>query len=315
MMHNLAFLLFLLALAPAASPQPPPLEVKITSSKDGAQQPALFYAPSADKGVRVPLLVFHHSWSPDYTSAGGWDEVLDESRRRGWVVIVPNFRGVNDHPEACGSDLAVQDVVDSVNYAKERAAIDEKRIYLLGSSGGGHMALLMAARAPRLWAAVSAWVPITNLAAWYEFSKTSSSQYYKMMDQCFGGPPGTPERDAEYRRRSPLFFLSQAARLRISIDSGINDGHGTNAVPLRNSLEAFNALAKANGLPAKALSAADIDSMTRDARIPASLAAEKEDDPARKQKILFRRKAGPVMLTIFDGGHSVDVPTGIRYFE
>src|SRR5882724_8315779 len=86
------------------------LKSKITSSKDASQQPALFYAPPGQQ--RTPLLVFLHSWSTDYKTAGGWDEVLDESRRRGWVVIVPNFRGMNDHPEACGSDLAVQDVID-----------------------------------------------------------------------------------------------------------------------------------------------------------------------------------------------------------
>jgi hypothetical protein len=159
-------------------------------------------------------------------------------------------------------------------------------------------------------------VPITNLATWYEFSKSTGSQYYNMMDQCLGGPPGaSPERDREYRRRSSIFFLSQAKGLRISIDSGVNDGHGRNAVPLRNSLEAFNALAAANGFAGKALSEADVESMTKEARIPEHLAAEKQDDPARQQKILFRRTAGPVTLTIFDGGHSADIRTGIRYFE
>jgi acetyl esterase/lipase len=209
----------------------------------------------------------------------------------------------------------VQDVLDSVDYARKHAAVDPKRIYLLGSSGGGYMALLMATRAPKLWAAVSAWVPIANLTTWHEFSKSKGSQYHKMMDACFGGPPGAPERDREYRRRSPLFFLSQARKLRIYIDAGVNDGHGNNSVPLRNSLDAFNALAKANGLPRKALSQQDVETMTNEAKIPAHLLAETQVDPKRKEKILFRRAAGPVTLTIFDGGHSFDALTGIRYFE
>lgn len=128
------------------------------------------------------------------------------------------------------------------------------------------------------------------------------------------GPPGTPERDEEYRRRSPL-FLSEAKQLRISIDAGVNDGHGKNAVPLRHSLQAFNVLAKANGFPDKGLSEDEIQLMTKEARIPSYLAKQKEDDPARKERILFRRTAGPMKITIFDGGHSVDIRTGIRYFE
>ena len=309
--------------APVLKSQPAPedrtREVAIASSKDGAPQPALMYIPpgaaASEQGPRVPLLVFLHSWSTTYKTVGGLEDTVAEAKRRGWILIDPDFRGVNDHPDACASDLAVQDVLDSVAFAQKEARVDERRIYLLGGSGGGHMGLMMAARAPKLWTAVSVWVPISNLATWYQFSKSTNSQYYRMMDQVFGGPPDTPERDREYRHRSPLFILSEAKGVRLFIDTGVNDGHGRNSVPLRQSLEAFNVLAKANGQPDKTLAEGDIELMTREARIPAYLAREKDDDPARKQKILFRRAAGSATLTIYDGGHSVDVATGVRYFE
>lgn len=301
------------------SPAEPAAEIRIKSSKDGTQQPALFYIPpgaaATDRGSRVPLLVFLHSWSNDYKTTTGVAEALGECRRRGWAFLSPDFRGVNDHPEACASDLAVEDVLDSVNYAKQQARLDEKRIYLLGSSGGGHMALVMAERAPQVWAAVSIWVPIVDLAAWYQFSKATGSQYYPMMEKCCGGPPGTPETDAQYRQRSSLASLSNAKGIRIAIDSGIRDGHAGAAVPLSQSLLAFNALARANGYPGKVLSAEDIEFMTREARVPDYLAGETEEEAGRRQKIVFRRTAGPVRLTIFDGAHSVDVLTGIRWFE
>ncbi len=308
-----------LGLKAQPSPAEPVGEVRITSSKDGTQQPALLYVPrgaaGTDKGSRVPLLVFLHSWSTDYKSTGGVAEAVGECRRRGWAFLSPDFRGVNDHPEACASDLAAQDVLDSVSYVKQQARVDEKRIYLLGSSGGGHMALVMAERAPALWAAVSVWVPIADLAAWYQFSKATGSQYYQMMEKCCGGPPGTPATDMQYRQRSSLFFLSNARGIRIAIDTGIRDGHAGAAVPLSQSLLAFNVLARANGFPGKALSEEDIEFMTREARVPDHLAGETEEDPGRRQKVVFRRTAGPVRLTIFDGGHSVDVSTGIRWFE
>jgi pimeloyl-ACP methyl ester carboxylesterase len=300
-------------------------DIQFTSTKDGTQQPALFYVPpgaaATDQGPRVPLLVFLHAWSDNYLSPAGNSrkEVMDESRRRGWILIAPNFRGPNDHPGACASDEAVQDVIDSVDYAKRNALVDEKRVYLLGSSGGGFMSLLMATRAPQLWTAVSVWVPITDLVAWHEFSKATgpewNNKYDKMMEACFGGPPDTPERAQEYRRRSPLPFLAQAKGIRIYIDSGIRDGHPRNAVPLSHSLLAFNALVRANGLADHALADSDVETMTNEARIPIHLAAEREEDPLRRHKILFRRAAGPVHLTIFDGGHAVDPRTGIRYFE
>ena len=115
---------------------------------------------------------------------------MDESRRRGWILIAPNFRGPNDHPDACASDEAVQDVIDSVDSAKRNALVDEKRVYLLGSSGGGFMSLMMAVRAPQLWTAVSVWVPITDLVAWHEFSKATGPEWnnkYDKMMEAFGG--------------------------------------------------------------------------------------------------------------------------------
>ena len=105
---------------------------------------------------------------------------------------------------------------------------------------------------------------------------------------------GTPETDKQYRQRSSLAFLSNAKGIRIAIDSGIRDGHSGAAVPLSQSLLAFNALARANGYPGKALSAEDIEFMTREARVPDHLAGETEEEAGRRQKIVFRRSAGPV---------------------
>jgi pimeloyl-ACP methyl ester carboxylesterase len=294
----------------------PSLDIVIVSSKDASSQRAIFYVPpggaATAPGSKVPLVVFLHSWSTDYKTVG---PALEESRRRGWIFVGPNFRGPNETPEACASDLAVQDILDSVEHARKQARVDGKRIYLVGSSGGGHMALLMATRAPAVWSAVSTWVPITDLASWYEFSKATGNQYYKMMDKSFGGSPGTPERAAEYRRRSSLFYLAKAKGLPITIDSGLRDGHEGAAVPLRQSLLAFNELARANGFPASALSLEQIDILTRESRIPPELAQEKENEPGRREAVLFRRSAGPVRLTIFDGAHSVDVPTSFRWLD
>ena len=73
--------------------------------------------------------------------------------------------------------------MDAIAYARSTTAVDARRIYLIGGSGGGHMALMMAQAAPELWAGVSAWVPISDLAAWHAFSKQQGSSYFKMLEE------------------------------------------------------------------------------------------------------------------------------------
>jgi hypothetical protein len=158
-------------------------------------------------------------------------------------------------------------------------------------------------------------VPITDLAAWHAFSRQQGNQYAGMMEACFGGPPDTPERVAEYSRRSPLFSLDQAKGIPIAIDSGLRDGHDGASVPLSHSLLAFNELAKANGHNDRMLSDADIQTLTQEARLPEHLASEREEEAGREQAVLFRRYAGPVRITIFDGDHSVDMPAAFQWLE
>lgn len=298
--------------------KPVDLEVVIRSSKDGTDQKALFYRPEqADiKTAKqpVPLIVTLHTWSSGYAQAKSY---VPQAKAWGWVMIAPDFRGSNKRPEACASELAIQDVLDAVAYARQHARIDERRIYLVGASGGGHMALMMAAKAPDIWAGVSAWVPISDIAAWHSF-KTSG--YGRMIEQCCGGPPGTPATDAQYKARSPIHFLAKAKGLPLDINAGIHDGHTyegrTGSVPISHSLNAFNIVAKANGEDAKVLSEAQIAEMTETQKVPTALAGESVKDPERGSKlVLFRRVAGPARITIFEGGHEEHVPAAFAWLS
>jgi poly(3-hydroxybutyrate) depolymerase len=283
-------------------------DVKIRSSKDGTMQSALFWSPKQSADA-VPLLVGLHSWSAKYTQENGY---LELAKKHGWAVILPDFRGPNLRPEACASDLAVQDVLEAVEYAKQHARIDPRRIYLVGGSGGGHMSLVMAGRVPKLWAGVSAWVPISDLAAWHAESAKRKNVYAKMMEQVCGGKPGTPETDQQYRARSPLTYLAAAKGLPIDINTGIHDGH-KGSVPVSHSLRAFNLLAEINGHPEKKFSEEQIKVITDSETIPAELVSEKIDRPGFTKPILFHRTAGPVQITIFDGGHELIAPAACQW--
>ena len=108
--------------------------IKYLSSADETMQPSLFYDPGGND--LKPLLIALHSWSGDYTQANPAYGIWCIAKK--WVLMHSDFRGVNQRPEACGSELAVQDIVSAVEYAKKNCKIDENRIYLIGASGGGN---------------------------------------------------------------------------------------------------------------------------------------------------------------------------------
>lgn len=288
--------------------------VTVASSKDDTLQKVIFYCPPEAaldaKGDRVPLLVALHTWSGNFEQ--GMEHVT-HAKKRGWVLIAPDFRGPNRRPEACASDLAVQDVLDAVEFAKKNARVDETRIYVVGASGGGHMALMMAARAPGLWAGVSAWVPVTDLLAWHRDNTVSKRKYDKMLEQVCGGPPG-PQNEADYRKRSPVFHLTAAKDLPLDINAGIHDGH-TGSVPVSHSLRAFNVVAAANGCDNKRVTDEQIGFMVREQKVSPPLAGEREDDPERLKTVLFRRVAGAARITIFEGGHNIELVAALNWLS
>ena len=219
-------------------------EVSYTSPGDHSTQRALFWSPQGLTQER-PLLVGLHTWSAHYRQTGSSPPYLAWCKQRGWIFIHPNFRGPNRTAAALGSDLAVADIVGAVEYAKSQATVDMRRIYLIGASGGGHMALLMAGRHPEIWAGVSAWVPISDVAAWHRECTENSSfaGYAKHIEAALGGTPETDSARAESaKRRSPVTWLARAKGVALDINAGVHDGR-TGSVPFSHSLLAFNCVA------------------------------------------------------------------------
>jgi hypothetical protein len=109
--------------------------------------------------------------------------------------------------------------------------------------------------------------------------------------------------DAEYRQRSPLPYLEAARGLAIDLNAGIHDGH-SGSVPVGHTLSAFNRLAEANGFASQRLNEADIRSIEATQLIPARLQPATAD-PSYAKRVLLRRVAGPVRVTLFEGGHEI----------
>lgn len=273
---------------------------------------------------RVPLVVSLHSWSSDYRQPRPTLEA--EVLARGWYYLSPNFRGPNDDPEACGSELARGDILDAVDWAVANLPIDESQIFLTGASGGGHMALLMAATAPERWAAVSAWGSMTDLGAWYEFTDASDEhqRYARDIEACVGGDPSDesapdfPLVQAEVFARSPLHQIAGAEgldALPIDVSAGVRDGRGSNPVPFEQSIWAFNELETSEPDPVTPQEIAELAQNMM-------LTSPQESDVGLfgGLEIRLRRFSGASRLTIFDGDHSVTTVPGyadevVAWFE
>ena len=284
--------------------------ITYVSSADNTRQPMMFYKPQGDEPR--PLLVGLHSWSESYTQ--------DESAiyaewciANDWVFIHPNFRGPNTKPQATGSELVIGDVLSAIDYAKANARVDESRVYAVGWSGGGYLGLLLAGRAPEIWAGVSAWVPISDLNAWYEESSRLGTKYVSHIVASCGGPPvGDSAAAEECRKRSPLPYLERARGIAIDINHGIRDGRNNNdPVPISQSLRAFNLLAA----PQDHFTEDEIAYFTREAQVPPNLRSDISDPSYGGLKILFRRQSGSTRITVFDGAHDKNTEAAFSWLN
>lgn len=287
-------------------------KVSIKSTADGTEQPCYVILPEGfdATGEPVPLLVSLHTWSGNVEQRNLPLEQLAD--QRGWIYLFPHFRGPNSHPDACGSAKAQQDILDAVAWAKVNYPVDPKRIYLTGVSGGGYMTMLMVGCHPDVWTAASAWVGISDLAAWHE--RHAKSRYGAMVRESCGGAPGDSEAvDRQYRERSPMTHLHRAKDVPLEIAAGVHDGH-KGSVPIRHSLEAFNTIARAAG--ATPISEEEIVQLSRkDGRLDDPLPSDQVDDPTLGRKIYLRRHAGPVRVTVFEGGHEGIATAAIAWLE
>lgn len=289
--------------------------VQVKSTLDGTDQPCYFWTPEKAKTEAVPLIVGLHTWSADYKQLDHYRVVLSYAQKADWVFVGPNFRGPNSTPEGCGSDLAVQDIVDAINYAKKNVKVDATRVYIIGGSGGGHMTLLMLGRHPETFAAGAAFCPITDVARWHADSLADhpgrGKYYARMLESACGGTPA--EKPAEYRHRSPLTWLARAKEANIPayICTGIHDGW-KGSVPIGHSFRAFNAMAEANDR----ISEEDIDYFEKKQSVPAALASAWSDPfYGKTNRIHFRRTSGCVRLTIFEGGHGGNFRAGFDFLS
>lgn len=204
-------------------------EILVKSTIDGTLQPSVFYR--ASKSGR-PLLVGLHTWSFDRFNQ--IKNMLPYAEALDFNLLLPQFRGPNviSNPcaqDACGSEKARRDIKDAIDYVIENKGVDRENVFLLGLSGGGHMALLMAGYCPEYFKAIGAFVPICDLSRWAE----QNENYRPHILACCGS-------EEEMLRRSPISYIDTIAKANLKIFHGKYDS----CVPVTQSMELYDAVFK-----------------------------------------------------------------------
>ena len=184
-------------------------EILVPSTIDGSLQPSLFYRASVPNR---PLLVGLHTWSHDRFNQ--INNMLPYAQKNDFNLLLPEFRGSNlidneNCTQACGSVLAKQDIKDAINFVLQED-IDATNIFLLGLSGGGHMALLMAGFCPELFKAIGAFSPITDLRKW----TLENENYRRHVLACCGGDA------SKMLLRSPCYYTDKIAKANLKLFHG-----------------------------------------------------------------------------------------------
>jgi hypothetical protein len=239
-----------------------------------------------------------HSWSGTYEQK---DELAALSKAKDLNYIHPDFRGVNWTKDACCSDLAMQDIDDAIDYAIKNSKVDLSRIYVIGSSGGGYATLATFMKSKHSIRRFSAWVPISDLPAWYAQSKIMGTKYAENILDCTSSKDSLNLEIA--KRKSPIYWKTPVEKLNtteLQIFAGVYDGI-QGSVPITHSINFYNKVLKDKLINDSTLFVSDSEKLYllefRKALGNLGRIADR--------KVFLKKQSGNIGLTIFEGNHEM----------
>lgn len=270
--------------------------IELKSSLDNSLQKAYFYKSKSTEPK--PLLVSLHTWSGNYAQK---DELAALSKNKDLNYIHPDFRGVNWTKDACCSDLALGDIDDAIDYAIKNSNVDLSRIYVIGVSGGGYATLATFMKSKHLIRRFSAWVPISDLPAWYAQSKIMGTKYAENIMAC------TSSKDSLNMdiaiKKSPIYWKTPIEKLNTSelhIYAGAYDGI-QGSVPITQSINFYNKVLND-------ISHTDSSNYVNDSEKLKLLEYRKALGDFGKiadRRVFLKKKSGNLSLILFEGNHEM----------
>lgn len=267
--------------------------VQIQSSADHSLQPAYFVSSQAR--IKKPLVVSLHTWSADYSQSC---PLAVMAKNEDWNYIHPNFRGPNWTNDACLSKKVMSDIDDAIQYAIDNSSVETGSIFVVGASGGGYATLGSYLKTRHNIKAFLAWMPISDLVAWFYQSRSRNAKYAEDILACTS--EGMSLNENEAKQRSPMFIdLPLKSNGRLEIFAGIDDGF-KGSVPISHSILFFNRLVMHYGNPEKRIGETDFVKLL-------THGIEKNGSYGKigDREVLYSKNTPAVSLTIFDGTHEM----------
>lgn len=271
--------------------------VAIKSPIDNHIGNAYFYASKSKKPQ--PLIVSLHTWSGNYKE---FDYISKLALKNDINYIHPNFRGPNNTEKACCSDFVISDIDASIDYAIKKANVDISKIYVVGASGGGYATLAMLMKSKHKVAKFSAWVPISDLLAFYNESKIRKNNFVKEILLCTNSKNNVLN-GKNAKNKSPLYWITPLDKIKnseITIYAGVNDGIQGN-VPITHSINFYNKLVKDMG----GINENCFVSFKEKAKILETRKAIDTYPNIGGREVILKKKYNNIKLVIFDGGHEI----------
>uniref|UniRef100_UPI0032173F4D alpha/beta hydrolase family protein n=1 Tax=uncultured Draconibacterium sp. TaxID=1573823 RepID=UPI0032173F4D len=271
--------------------------VEIASHPDGYVHKAYFY-PSRSETPK-PLVVSLHTWSGDYRQS---DPIANLSLAKDLNYIHPDFRGPNRTKNACCSCLALQDIDEAITYAIENGNVDKDEIYVIGESGGGYATLSCFMKSKHAIKKFSAWVPISNLVAWYNENIIRNESY---ADDILGCTQSENEilNERVAREKSPLFWetpVEKLANTELHIHAGVYDGL-QGSVPITHSINFYNKVLSDLGVQDASKYVSDKEKL----HLLEHRSALGEFGMIGDREVFLQKEHGNLKLIIFKGRHEM----------
>ncbi|MCK5369122.1 MAG: peptidase, partial [Cyclobacteriaceae bacterium] len=235
----------------------------------------------------------------DYTQE---DPLVQQILERDWNYIHPDFRGMNNTPKSCGSKYVIDDIDQAISFALNNCNVDMQNIHVIGVSGGGMATLLSYMNSNYPVLSFSAWVPISDLAAWYYQSLGRKNKYAGHILTATGSIDSVLNVE-EARNRSPLFMATPTDKRkgsRLTIYAGIHDGY-EGSVPVSQSLNFYNKVIKDNGASDDQLISENEILKLVSMRMYPTLTDKKIGD----RNVIYERNFKNISLILFEGRHEM----------